>query len=101
MFVSLFIPHLTKPNFPFPIFCLNNQTALHGCCIQGSKVPFKDLLNQYENKRIMRENLYGKSKRLIPQYMDAPNLRNFKRISYPVEFQQYQKKLELFLSADY
>ena len=30
----------------FPIFCLNSQTALHGCCIQGSKVPFKDLLNQ-------------------------------------------------------
>ena len=78
----------------FPIFCLNNQTALHGCCIQGSKIPFKELLNRYENKRAIREKLYGKSTKEIPQYMDNSGLKNFSRISYPVEYQQYQKKLE-------
>ena len=78
----------------FPIFCLNNQTALHGCCIQGSKIPFKELLNRYENKRAIREKLCGKSKKEIPQYMDNSGLKNFFRISYPVEYQQYQQKLE-------
>ena len=47
-----------------------------------------------ENKRIIRENLYSKSKRLIPQYMDDLKEKNFKRILYPVEFQRYQNKLE-------
>ena len=77
-----------------PIFGLNNKTAFHGCCSQGSKIPFKDLLNHYEKRRIIRENLYGKSKRLIPQYMDDLRVKNFKRILYPVEFQRYQNKLE-------
>ena len=78
----------------FPIFCLNNQTALHGCCIQGSKIPFKELLNRYENKRALREKLYGQSKKKIPLYMDNPGLKKVHRISFPVEYQQYQKKLE-------
>ena len=78
----------------FPIHCLNYKTALHGSCIQGSKIPFKELLNRYNNKKIIRENLYGKSKKDFPQYMDNNQFKKVHKISYPVEYQQFQKKFE-------
>ena len=49
----------------FPIHCLNYKTALHASCIQGSKIQFKEILNRYNNKKIIRENLYGKSKKIF------------------------------------
>ena len=81
----------------FPIFCLNNQTALHGSCIQGCKIPFKDLLNRYINKKMLRETIQGKSKKNIPQYMDNNQSKNVYKIPYPVEYQQFQNKLETTL----
>ena len=78
----------------FPIFCLNNQTSLHGCCIQGSKTPFKNILNRYEEKRKFKEENIGKTKNKIPQYMESSPNKNIYRISYPIEYQQYQKKFE-------
>ena len=79
----------------FPIHCLNYKTALHASCIQGSKIPFKELLNRYNNKKIIRENLYGKSKKDFPNYMDSSPLKKVRKISYPVEYQQLQKQFEI------
>ena len=78
----------------FPIHCLNYKTALHGSCIQGCKIPFKELLNRYNNKKIIRENLYGKSKKDFPYYMEDNPLKKVHKISYPVEYQQLQKRFE-------
>ena len=78
----------------FPIFCLNNQTALHAGCIQGSKLSYRDLLNRYNNKKMMREKLYGKSKKDYPLYMDNNTSKKVHKLSYPVEYQQCKKRFE-------
>ena len=44
-FLNNFYSH---PNFP--IFCLENRTALHAACIRGSERPFEILLKFYEYK---------------------------------------------------
>ena len=79
----------------FPIYCLNHQTALHGSCIQGNRIPFINLLKQYNKKKEIRENLYGKSKRLIPIYMESSSSSNkIYKISFPVKYQEFKKKFE-------
>ena len=78
----------------FPIFCLENRTAMHAACIQGSQIPFRNLLKNYEEKKEMREKLYGKSKKNYPINIESSSIIKVHNIEYPIEYNIHKKRFE-------
>ena len=91
MFLSLYN---TRP--AFPLFSLDNKTALHAACIQGSFIPFQLVYktNELRRKRKLEQDI--KSEKIIPVTLEENDLNYSKCIKYPAEFNQYKKK---FLSS--
>ena len=91
MFLSLYN---ARPGFP--LFCLDNRTALHAACAKGSLNPFQIVYRTYEKKREKKLKQDSISDKRVPVTMFQKNEysnNDMRVISYPDEFNKYKKEL--------